>query len=132
MIQKPALIILIAISIAFVACSHMEPAVPPEQYRDDGWIGFKHSGAYVAKFFMNWKEGNESKSWKSGEKTAGYSNVIPLRGNAHEITITAQAKTGLVWQPWGTIFKLRLDGPPNKVYVVKGTTLDRKWETADR
>ena len=97
-----------------------------------GWIGFKHSGAYVAKFFMNWKEGNQPKSWRSGNKTAGYSEVIQLKGNAREINITAQAATGLAWDPWGTIFKVRLDGPPNRVYVAKGTTLNRKWETTDR
>jgi len=76
-----------------------------------GWIGFKHSGAYVAKFYMNWKEGGQQKSWKSGKKTAGYSEVIRLKGNAREIDITAQAATGLAWNPWGTIYKLRLDGP---------------------
>jgi thiol-activated cytolysin len=97
-----------------------------------GWIGFKHSGAYIAKFFMNWKEGNQPKSWSSGNKTAGYSEVIRLKGNAREINITAQAATGLAWDRWGTIFKVKLDGPPNKVYVAKGTTLNRKWETADR
>jgi thiol-activated cytolysin len=97
-----------------------------------GWIGFKHSGAYVAKFFMSWKEGGQPKSWTSGKKTAGYSTVIPLKGDAGEITITAQAATGLVWDPWGTVFKLQLDGPPNKVYVARGTTLHRTWGTADR
>ncbi len=97
-----------------------------------GWIGFKHSGAYVAKFFMTWKEGNQPKSWSSGNKTAGYSQVIHLKGNAREINITAQAATGLAWDRWGTIFKLKLEGPPNKVYVAKGTTLNRKWDTADR
>ncbi|MFC1843354.1 thiol-activated cytolysin family protein [Thermodesulfobacteriota bacterium] len=97
-----------------------------------GWIGFKHSGAYIAKFYMNWKEGDQQKSWKSGKKTAGYSDVIQLKGNAREIKITAQAMTGLVWDPWGTIYKLKLDGPPNKVYKVRGTTLKRKWSVVDR
>lgn len=97
-----------------------------------GWIGFKHSGAYVAKFYMNWKEGDQPKSWRSGKKTAGYSEIIQLKGNAREIHITAQAATGLVWDPWGTIYKLRLEGPPNKVYVAKGTTLHRKWSTTAR
>jgi cytolysin (calcineurin-like family phosphatase) len=86
----------------------------------------------VAKFFMNWKEGNQPRSWSSGNKTAGYYHVERLKGNAREIKISAQAATGLVWDKWGDIFKETLDGPPNKVYVVKGTTLKRKWETADR
>ena len=97
-----------------------------------GWIGFRHSGAYVAKFFMKWKEGNQPKFWRSGKKTAGYFQVIQLKGNAHDIKITAQAATGLAWNPWGTIFKLKLAGPPNKVYVARGTTLKRKWKTADK
>lgn len=97
-----------------------------------GWIGFKNSGAYIAKFFMNWREGDQTKSWSSGKKTAGYMDKIHLKGNARDITITAQAATGLIWDPWGTIFKLKLDGPPNKFYVAKGTTLNRKWETSDR
>jgi len=110
--------------------AEVKPSTP--QPLPDGWIGFRHSGAYIAKFFMNWKEGDQPKSWSSGEKTAGYSEVILLKGNAREINITSQAATGLAWDPWGTIFKLKLDGPPNKVYVAKGTTLSRKWETADR
>ncbi len=81
---------------------------------------------------MNWKEGNQPKSWSSGNKTAGYSDTIQLKGNAREIDITAQAATGLAWNPWGTIFKLRLNGPPNKVYVVKGTTLNRKYDIVDK
>jgi thiol-activated cytolysin len=97
-----------------------------------GWIGFKHSGAYVAKFNMTWKEGNQPKSWSSGNKTAGYSDRVKLKGNSREIDITAQAATGLAWNPWGTIFKERLTGPPNKVYVVRGATLNRKWDTADK
>ncbi|MBN2489819.1 MAG: thiol-activated cytolysin family protein [Planctomycetes bacterium] len=97
-----------------------------------GWIGFKHSGAYVAKFYLNWTEGGEKKSWSSGKKTAGFSETVRLKGNARDIRIHAQAMTGLAWDPWGTIFKLSLTGPPNKFYVAKGTTLKRKWETADR
>jgi hypothetical protein len=78
-----------------VSKAEEKPSTP--QTLPDGWIGFRHSGAYVAKFFMSWKEGGQPKSWKSGEKTAGYSEVIQLKGNASEINITAQAATGLAW-----------------------------------
>ena len=94
-----------------------------------GWIGFKHSGAYIAKFYMNWKEGNQPKSWSSGKKGVGYLDKIELKGNARDINITAQVDTGFGWH---NIYKLKLDGPPNKFYVVRGTTLNTKWETADR
>jgi hypothetical protein len=123
MVKKLSLIgIAIFISIVFVAC--VIQTVPEHE----GFIGFKHSGAYVAKFFINWTEDGQPRSWSSGKKTAGYSKVIRLKGNAREITITAQADTGL---GWATIFRLKLDEPPNAVYVVKGTTLNRRWETTD-
>ena len=108
-------------------------AIDKKAAPETSWIGFKHSGAYVAKFYLNWTEDGQPKSWSSGSKTAGYSEVIFLKANAREIKISAQAATGLVWDPWGTIFKLALtNGPPNKVYVAQGTTLHRKWGTADR
>lgn len=92
-----------------------------------GWIRVRHAGAYVAKFFVSWKEGDQARSWSSGKKTAGYQEVIPLKGNARDIQITAQAQTGLVWQPWNTIFKQTRSGPPNRVFKVSGTTLRPKW-----
>jgi len=97
-----------------------------------GWVGFKHSGAYVAKFYVDWKEDGQPKSWKSGNQTAGYSDVIWLNGNVSEIRITAQAATGLAWDPWATIFKLETNGPPNTTYMARGTTLNRKWTAEDR
>lgn len=98
---------------------------------EKGWVGFKHSGAYVAKFYVNWKEDGQPKSWKSGNKTAGYSEVIWLNGNVSDIKITAQAATGLVWNRWATIFKLETNRPPNRTYVARGTTLNRKWAVRD-
>lgn len=98
-----------------------------------GWLGFRHSGAYVAKFYLSWVEDGQPKSWSSGRKTAGYSDVIQLKESAREIKLAAQAATGLVWSPWGTIFSLDLtNGPPNKFFVAQGTTLNRKWTTAER
>lgn len=96
---------------------------------EKAWVGFKNSGAYVAKFYVNWKEDGQPKSWASGNKTAGQSAVVWLTGNVTEIKINAQANTGF---NWATIFTQEADGPPNKTYVVQGTTLNRKWTTDDR
>lgn len=102
-------------------------ANPPKPVPEKGWVGFKHSAGYVAKFYVNWKVDGQPKSWSSGNKTAGYSDVIWLDGNVSEVKITAQAATGLAWDAWATIFKLETNGPPNKTYVAQGTTLNRKW-----
>jgi len=97
---------------------------------EKGWVGFKNSGGYVAKFYVNWKEDGQAKSWASGNKAVGYSGVVSLTGNVNEVTIDAQANTGF---GWATIFRLGFtNGPPNKTYVVSGTTLNRRWTTDDR
>jgi thiol-activated cytolysin len=92
-----------------------------------GWIGFRHNGAYVAKFFLLWKEGEEVKSWKSDRQPAGFQHTVFLKGNAHEMIATAQAFTGGSWKE---IFRLKLDGPPNQFYVVKGVLPHPKWDNA--
>jgi len=94
-----------------------------------GWVGFKNSGAYVAKFYADWIEDGKTKTWSSGRLGYGNLEKVPLKGNARNINISAQADTGFGWQ---NVFKLTLDGPPNKYYVVRGTTLNRSWGTADR
>ncbi len=99
----------------------------------NGYVRLKHSGAYVAKFFVNWEEGDASgnftaKSWASGNQTAGYSHQVNLPGDARNVTLRAEAATGLVWNPWAEIFSVGLAGPDNKTYRAKGTTLNRSWD----
>ncbi len=94
-----------------------------------GWVGFKHRGAYVAKFFVVWNEGGQPRSWSSGRKGVGTLERVPLKANARDIKVTAQVNTGF---GWSNIFKLQLEEPPNTYYVVKGTTLSTSWSTADQ
>lgn len=99
----------------------------------NGFVRLKHSGAYVAKFYVNWEEGNtkgdfEARSWESGKQTAGYSNQVNLPGDARNVRLRAEAATGLAWSPWGEIFNQALAGPDNKTYRATGTTLHRSWD----
>lgn len=103
-----------------------------------GNLKLVHTGAYVAKFHVDWKEisfdkdGNEvltKKEWGQNgrNKTAKYEEVISLPANATDIHVTAEGKTGLVWQPWTK----SLDTPPmplvkNRVISISGTTLNQK------
>ena len=97
---------------------------------EKGWVGFKNSGAYVAKFYVNWKENGQPQSWASGTLAVGQSGMVSLNANASEIKINAQGHTGF---NWANIFTLELtNGPPNKTYVVQGTTLNRTWTTDSR
>lgn len=101
----------------------------------NGFVRFAHSGAYVAKFEADWVEpdaqGNytQNRAWQSGNTTAGYARQVDMPGDAQGVRLKAWAATGLVWDPWGEILNVALDGPDNKTYRVTGTTLDRHWHT---
>ncbi len=100
----------------------------------NGFVKLQHSGAYVAKFEVDWVEPdaqgnyNQNKVWESGEKTAGYTHQVDLPGDAQGVRIKAWAATGLIWDPWGEIMNVALNGPDNKCYRVTGTTLNRSWD----
>ena len=94
---------------------------------NNGFVGFRHDGAYVAKFEINYTVDGRRKSWKSGNKTAGWQQQLSLPGNAKNVEVKAWAYTGLVWQPTNEIFNKTLNGPDNKTYKVWGTTLNPKW-----
>lgn len=99
----------------------------------NGYIKLKHSGAYVAKFRVDWQEkdtnGNPvSKSWESGNKTAGWTQTLNFPGDATGIRIQGWAATGLAWDPWGEIMNKVENGPTNQCYRAKGTTLGRSWD----
>jgi thiol-activated cytolysin len=100
----------------------------------NGFVKFHHSGGYVAKFEVTWTEADahgdftQNRHWESGKKTAGYSEQVDLPGDARNVRLKAQAATGLVWDPWGEIFNVALEGPDNKCYRATGTTLHRTWD----
>lgn len=99
----------------------------------NGFIRLRHSGAYVARFKVSWEEPDESgkyvsRSWSSGQETAGYTHQVDLPGDARKVKIRAEAATGLAWDPWGEVLNVTLDGPDQKGYRITGTTLDRRWD----
>ena len=100
----------------------------------NAFVKFAHAGAYVAKFQVTWvdadAQGNyiQNKDWESGNQTAGYTHQADLPGDAQGVRLQAWAATGLVWDPWGEILNVSLDGPDNKCYRVTGTTLNRSWD----
>lgn len=103
-----------------------------------GSLRLIHTGAYVARFYVDWKEvsfdkdGNESLTtinWNQNgkKKTAKYEEVIKLPANAKDIHVIAEGKTGLVWQQWTK----SLDTPPmplikSRSVHISGTTLNQK------
>lgn len=100
----------------------------------NGFVRLRTTGGYVAKFQVTWTQADASgnytidKNWESGNKTAGWSQQVDVPGDARNLRLRGWAATGLVWDPWGEIFNVALEGPDNKCYHAYGTTLNRKWD----
>ena len=103
-----------------------------------GQITLNHKGAFVAKFHVSWDETSYNERsekttkrcrWSENDKnlTAGFSSPIALKGNASNISIKCEGKTGLVWEKWRTNLDKR-DIPLSKNALVEiwGTTLNQK------
>lgn len=109
-----------------------------EEFRS-GLLKLEHTGAYVARFYIYWEEiigydekGKaivESKGWQENgkNKTARYTSEIALGGNVRNISIKAEGKTGLVWEPWRTSLERKnLAMVPERKVSISGTTLSQK------
>lgn len=106
---------------------------------DGGLLNLEHTGAYIARFTINWDEitgfdenGNpqyKKVNWGGNgqNKTAKYTTQIALGGNVRNISVKAEGKTGLVWEPWRTsIDRKNLPMVPNRTIKIWGTTLNQK------
>ena len=87
----------------------------------NGYLNLHHKGAYIARYYVYWdevtydKDGVESirsRQWEHNgqNRTAGFQTEIQFRGNVRNIRVKIQEKTGLVWEPWRTVYN-RTDLP---------------------
>ncbi len=93
-----------------------------------GWIGFKNEGVYLAKLMVGWKEGNEPRYWTTGTLAHGKSARIRMKGNTRDVSIKSQFRGAFGWHD---IFTRSLPAPPNKYYVVTGTTFKASMHESD-
>ena len=105
-----------------------------------GELNLHHTGAYIARFNVNWEEYeyNEKgelvvthKGWEhNGEnKTAGFDANIALPANTRNICIKAEGNTGLVWDLWhDPINKMNLSMVEKRYAKIWGTSLNQKGE----
>lgn len=95
-----------------------------------------HTGGYVAKFYIDWKESSYDasgkqvltpKSWsKNGQGlTAKFETVIPLPANTVNLHVKATENTGLAWEGWRTILDQDAKLSPEVVVEIWGTTLNQ-------
>ena len=106
----------------------------------NGYLNLHHKGAYIARYYVYWdevtydKNGVESvrtRQWEDNGKnrTAGFRTEIQFKGNVRNIRVKIQEKTGLVWEPWRTVYN-RTDLPlvQKRTIVNSGTTLRPKYD----
>ena len=106
----------------------------------NGYLNLQHKGAYIARYYVYWdevtydKDGVESirsRQWEDNGKnrTAGFQTELQFKGNVRNIRVKIQEKTGLVWEPWRTVYN-RADLPlvQKRTIVNSGTTLRPKYD----
>ena len=106
----------------------------------NGYLNLQHKGAYIARYYVYWdevtydKDGVESirsRQWEDNGKnrTAGFQTEIQFRGNVRNIRVKIQEKTGLVWEPWRTVYN-RTDLPlvQKRTIINSGTTIRPKYD----
>ena len=106
----------------------------------NGYLNLQHKGAYIARYYVYWdevtydKDGVESirsRQWEDNGKnrTAGFQTELQFRGNVRNIRVKIQEKTGLVWEPWRTVYN-RSDLPlvQKRTIINSGTTIRPKYD----
>ena len=106
----------------------------------NGYLKLHHKGAYIARYYVYWdevtydKDGIESirsRQWEDNGKnrTAGFQTELQFKGNVRNIRVKIQEKTGLVWEPWRTVYN-RTDLPlvQKRTIVNSGTTIRPKYD----
>ena len=108
-------------------------------YRN-GELVLNHTGGYIAEFFVTWDEltynenGEEvlvPKEWEYNgrPRTSGFSVTIPLKGNVRNLSVKAIENTGLIWEPWRTVYqKDDISLVKRREISIWGTTLHPKME----
>ena len=106
----------------------------------NGYLNLQHKGAYIARYYVYWdevtydKDGIESirsRQWEHNgqNRTAGFQTELQFKGNVRNIRVKIQEKTGLVWEPWRTVYN-RTDLPlvQKRTIVNSGTTIRPKYD----
>ena len=95
--------------------------------KEDGYVTFFNEAGYVAKYTLSYTLNGQLKTFSTGNIALGNKRRYDIPGNATNIRVKGEGKTGLVWEPWRTTFNKTFSSPPNKCFKSYGTTLNQKW-----
>jgi cytolysin (calcineurin-like family phosphatase) len=103
--------------------SAVQVAVPAT----DGWVTFFNEAGYVAKYYLTYTRNGKTETFKTGNIALGNKRRYEIPGDATNIIVEGQGKTGLLWDMWRTTFKKTFSTAPNQCFKSYGTTLHQKW-----
>jgi thiol-activated cytolysin len=95
-----------------------------------GSIGVYNNGAYVARFYVSYLDGNGERITKgSGNFPVLQMRFVDVPEGASDINLHVQKMTWwfLGWEEWGTIFRCSYPWPSNCCYTVDGTTVSSNY-----
>lgn len=91
-----------------------------------GYINVYNTGAYVAKFTLEYTVNGVRMTRESDKITAGVTKTLDIPADATDITLHVLDEVFI--NVWSTIFSQHFDTPVCKSYHVWGTTLITEWE----
>jgi cytolysin (calcineurin-like family phosphatase) len=109
----------------YILFNQASTVTPP---KPDGWITFFNEAGYVAKYALIYNLDGQEKSFETGNLALGNKKRFEIPGRATNIRIKGEGQTGLVWEPWKTIFNKQFTSAPNQCFKSFGTTLNQKWD----
>lgn len=87
-----------------------------------------NKGGYVARCYLDYLDRAGTKiEQETGKMLLGNKKVYTLPAGSSSVHVKCKEKTGLVWDPWRTVFNLTYVIPPNSCFKMYGTTLSPKW-----
>ena len=90
-------------------------------------ITVKNQGAYVARYSSSCILWGSAGVPVSVTLNAGQSYTDRFNAGCTNVEIKCESETGLVWDPWKTIFDVTYSIPPNKAFTLTGTTLNPSY-----
>ncbi len=103
------------------------PTTPLPIPQADGYVTFFNQSGYVAKYSLSYTVSGQSKYFNTGNMALGNTKRYTIPGNATNIRVKGEGKTGLVWEPWRTTFDKTYGSVISKCFKSYGTTLHQQW-----
>ncbi|GHO87410.1 thiol-activated cytolysin C-terminal domain-containing protein [Dictyobacter formicarum] len=97
--------------------------VPPTS-APGGLVTINNHGGYVARSSVEYDANGQHQTQSSGNFNAGQSYSVAIPARATNIHIKCEDETGLIWEPWKTIFEQTYGSPSHITINLTGTTLN--------